>query len=98
MKKKCVKKLLVDPNGPKYNTLFTIKGFQAETIDHEFTELIEVNSLEIKSLKDYGNYRYWKRKYSESICKKFNNKLEIPWKDVVVIKIQYLGEKEENYI
>lgn len=95
MKKKKFNRVFPDVDGPVYNIGFIISGYQAQTIDLDYTEMItyEEEKLEIIRLKNYRDYRTWKEKFSDKICKK------IPGlKDVTTIKIKYIGEDTYHYL
>ena len=94
MKKK-QSKIYPDVNGPVYNSSFIISGYQAITIDLEYTEMktYEEEKIEIKKLKNYRDYRNWKEEFSNKICKK-----EPGLKDVTTVRIKYIGEENYHYI
>lgn len=95
MRKKKISRVFPDVDGPVYNCSFLISGYQAQTIDREYTEMItyEEEKIEIVRLKNYREYRSWKEKLSDKICKK-NPGL----KDITTVRIKYIGDSTYHYL
>ena len=97
MKKEKVRKLNPDIEGPKYGIPFDVVGFQAQTENGTYTELIETELFGVKFM-NRKEYIKWKSELSKGICDTFNRTLDIKWDRIVSFKVKYLCEKEDHYI
>ena len=95
MRKKKISRVFPDVDGPVYNCSFLISGYQAQTIDQEYTEMItyEEEKIEIVRLKNYREYRSWKEKLSDKICKKKQGQKNINTK-----RIKNKGDSTYHYL
>ena len=88
---------------PKYGKPFYVTGVQLIDIDGNYTSLIKLRLNKegdklnrVFKLKDWGEYRTFKRKISDEIVNIFKT-CEIAYKDVVAIEIKYFSF-DENFI
>ena len=54
-------KLIPDLNGPKYRWNFKLVGFQLETEDDTYSELIKVDQSKVKTMRFENYYDYKKQ-------------------------------------
>ncbi len=92
------KKLFPDVDGPKYGIPFKVIGFQAQTEEDCFTELIDTEPKEFFTLKNRREYINWKWDLSKEICDSFNKMLSKRWNKIVSFKVKYLCETEDHFI
>lgn len=84
---------------PRYGESFYIKGIQIETIDREFSEMMEMSLFDKRNNREFifqvgKNRQEWRRnkqKISDLLCEDMNKNLSTPWKDVVAIEVQYIA-------
>ena len=98
-------KIIPDLSGPKYKWNFKMVGFQLETEDETFSELIKVDQSKSKTMRfeNYYDYKKQKTAFSNSICKSLNDALanegrRRKWKRVCTIAIVYDGMERKHYV
>lgn len=98
-------KLIPDLNGPKYKFNFKLIGFQLETEDDTYSELIKVDQNKVKTMRfeNYYDYKKQKTAFSNSICKSLNDALAMEgkrrkWKRVCTLCIIYEGMEKKHYV
>ena len=98
-----------DSENPKYGTAFYLVAVQLENINREFTDWIPTSKIAVQNFtKDRllpigKNSKEWdsiKKEISDSYCTVLNSLLTniIPYKEVVALKIRYLGEKKATHV
>lgn len=98
-------KIIPDLSGPKYGFRFKIYGFQLETEDGTYSDLISVEGDLMNEMvfKIYKDYRKFKETFSNNICMVLNSqkggkKKKKKWKKVCTILIRYSGFSNNHYI
>lgn len=92
------KKLFPDLDGPKYGIPFKVIGFQAQTVNGTYTELIETEPKEMIVLKTRKDYIKWKGNLSDQICNEFNKMLKTKWDKIISFKVRYLCETDDHFV
>lgn len=101
------KRIYPTEESPRYGDKFTIVGIQWETIDHNFSELLDIKVMEKDNKqvlkifdigKTWGEWRKNKQKISDMFCEILNTPdRDERIKDVVAIKIHYFFSKPGEY-
>lgn len=98
-------KLIPDLRGPRYNWNFKLVGFQLETEEETYSELIKVDPSKTKTMRfeNYYDYKKQKTSFSNSICKSLNDALanegrRRKWKRVCTLVILYDGSEKKSYV
>ena len=92
------KKLFPDIDGPKYGIPFWVVGFQAQTTNGNYTELIETAPKGTITIKTRRDYLKWKEELSDQICQWFNTMLTTKWDKIVSFKVKYLCETDDHFV